>query len=119
MVMKNHPHPGELLREDICGRLGPDVAGAAKRLRVSRSMLSRVLDGSASISSDLAMRLERAGFRSTRFWMTLQSNYDQRHAEQELARMLDGVTPVNLHEEVDFGPPVGREILDQDKLGRL
>ncbi|WP_249191284.1 HigA family addiction module antitoxin [Burkholderia vietnamiensis] len=112
--MKNHPHPGELLREDICGRVGPDVAGAAKRLRVSRSMLSRVLDGRVSISSDLAMRLEHAGFRSARFWMTLQ----KRHAEQELARMLDGVTPVNLHEEVDFGPPVGREILDQDKLGR-
>lgn len=117
MVMKKHPHPGELLREDICCRLGLDVAGAAKRLRVSRSMLSRVLDGRASISPDLAMHLERAGFSSARFWMTLQSNYDHRHAEPELVRMLDGITPDNLHREVDFGAAAGCKTPDHDKLG--
>lgn len=119
MIMKNHPHPGELLREEVCCRLGIDVAGAAKRLKVSCSMLSRVLDGRASISTDLAMHLERAGFSSARFWMTLQSNYDQRCAEAELARMLDGITPDNLHGEVDFGAATGCRTADQDKLGRL
>ncbi|CAJ3056462.1 virulence-associated protein A [Burkholderia pseudomallei] len=119
MVMKNHPHPGELLREDIYCRLGLDVAGAAKRLRVSCSTLSRVLDGRTSISPDLAMRLERSGFSSARFWMALQSNYDQWRAELELARMLDGITPDNLHGEVDFGSATGCKTADQNKLGRL
>ncbi|WP_232437210.1 HigA family addiction module antitoxin [Burkholderia ubonensis] len=117
--MKSHPHPGELLREDICCRFGLDVAGAAKRLRVSRSMLSRVLDGQASISPDLAMHLERAGFSSARLWMTLQSNHDQWRAEPELTRMLDGITPDNLHGEVDFGVATGCKTPDRDKLGRL
>ncbi|WP_231753027.1 HigA family addiction module antitoxin [Burkholderia sp. TSV86] len=113
--MKNHPNPGELLREEVCSRFGLDVAGAAKRLRVSRSLLSRVLDGRAGISADLAMHLERAGFSSARFWMTLQSNYDQRHAEPELARMLDCITPDNLHGEVEFGSATGYKTPGQDK----
>ncbi|KWF21670.1 HigA family addiction module antitoxin [Burkholderia pseudomultivorans] len=116
MCKKEHPHPGELLREDVLRGFGPDVASAAKRLGVSRSMLKRVLDGRTGISPNLAMHLERAGFGSGRFWMILQSIYDQRRWEQELAHMLDDVTPSNLHAEVDFGPPVGREIPDQDKL---
>ena len=29
----------------------------------------------------------------------------------ELADLLEKITPDNLHEEVDFGPPVGRERL--------
>lgn len=117
--MKNQPHPGELLRVEVCRRSGLDVAGAAKRLRVSRSLLSRVLDGRSSISADLAMHLERAGFSSARFWMTLQSNYDQRRAEPELARMLDGITPDNLHGEVDFGAAPSYKTPGQDKQGRV
>ena len=65
MVMKNHPHPGELLLEEVRRRFGLDVAGAAKRLNVSCTMLSRVLDGRASISPDLAMHLERAMLEPT------------------------------------------------------
>lgn len=117
MVMKNHPHPGELLREEVRRRFGLDVAGAAKRLEVSCSMLSRVLDGRASISPDLAMHLERAGFSSARVWMTLQCDFDQRRAEPGLVRMLDGITPDNLHGEVDFGSATGCKTRDQDKLG--
>ncbi|RQV53183.1 addiction module antidote protein, HigA family [Burkholderia cenocepacia] len=119
MVMKNHPHPGELLLEEVRRRFGLDVAGAAKRLNVSCTMLSRVLDGRASVSPDLAMHLERAGFSSARVWMTLQSDFDRRGAEPELVRMLDGVTPDNLHGEVDFGSATGGKTPDQDKWGRL
>ena len=28
----------------------------------------------------------------------------------DLDRMLDQMTPANLHDEMDFGPPVGREV---------
>ncbi|MDP2982415.1 MAG: AbrB/MazE/SpoVT family DNA-binding domain-containing protein [Candidatus Latescibacter sp.] len=30
--------------------------------------------------------------------------------KKTLKDMLDGVTPENLHPEIDFGPPVGKEI---------
>lgn len=75
-MMKNPPHPGELLREDVLNPLGLSVSEAAERLRVSRVTLSRVLNGHAGISADLAIRLERAGVSTARFWVTLQANYD-------------------------------------------
>lgn len=43
-MLKNHPHPGELLREDVLKPLGIGV-----------------LNGRVSISPDVAIRLERSG----------------------------------------------------------
>ncbi len=81
-MMKHHPHPGELLREDVLVPLGIEVTDAAHRLGMSRTTLSRVINGHAGISPDLAVRLERAGVSTARFWMTLQSNYELSLAEQ-------------------------------------
>jgi antitoxin HigA-1 len=75
-MMKHHPHPGELLREDVLRALGIEVTDAAERLGVSRPQLSRVLNGHSGISPDLAVRLEQAGVSTARFWMTLQANYE-------------------------------------------
>lgn len=83
-MMKNHPHPGELLREDVLLPLGLEVTDAAQRLRMSRTALSRVLNGRAGISPDLALRLERAGVSTARFWMTLQANYELARAEERI-----------------------------------
>jgi addiction module HigA family antidote len=82
-MMKNYPHPGELLREDVLLPLGIDVTDVAHRLGVSRSSLSRVINGHAGISPNLAIRLERAGVSTARFWMNLQSNYALAQAEQK------------------------------------
>jgi addiction module HigA family antidote len=81
-MLKNHPHPGEMLREDVLEPLGLAVAEAAERLGMSRVALSRVLNGRAGISPDLAIRLERAGVSTARFWMTLQANYELSRALQ-------------------------------------
>lgn len=75
-MLKNHPHPGELLREDVLNPLGLEVTEAAHRLGVARTTLSRVLHGHAGISPNLALRLEKAGVSTARFWMALQSNYE-------------------------------------------
>ncbi|RCS21393.1 addiction module antidote protein, HigA family [Phyllobacterium salinisoli] len=81
-MMKNHPHPGELLREDVLIPLGIEVTEAARRLGVSRTTLSRVINGHAGISPDLAIRLEQAGVSSARFWMNLQANYELSKAQE-------------------------------------
>ena len=81
-MMKNHPHPGELLREDVLLPLGIEFTAAAQRLSMSRAALSQVINGHAGISPDLAIRLERAGVGTARFWMTLQANYDLSQAEK-------------------------------------
>lgn len=57
--MYNPPHPGFTFRDDVLPALGLSVTEAARQLGVSRVALSRVLNGRASISVDLARRLER------------------------------------------------------------
>lgn len=51
-------HPGELLREDVLPSLGLTVTSAAEQLGVTRAALSRVLNGRAAISPEMALRLE-------------------------------------------------------------
>jgi len=75
-MMMNPPHPGELLREDVIVELGLTVKETAERLGMSRVALSRVLNGRAAISPDLALRLEMAGVSTARAWLAMQMNYD-------------------------------------------
>jgi antitoxin HigA-1 len=76
MMMKTPPHPGIMLRNDVLEPLGLGVTQAARKLGMSRVALSRVVNGRAGISPDLAIRLERAGVSTARFWMGLQTNYE-------------------------------------------
>lgn len=92
-MMKNHPHPGELLREDVLAPLGIEVTDAAQRLGVSRTTLSRVVNGHAGISPDLAIRLERAGVISARFWMNLQANYELSKAQERALPVVQRLQP--------------------------
>jgi addiction module HigA family antidote len=57
--MHNPPHPGETLKEDILPELGLSVTDAAVQLGVSRAALSRVINGRAAISADMAIRLSQ------------------------------------------------------------
>lgn len=92
-MMHNPPHPGELLREEVIAALGLSVTEAANRLAMSRVALSRVLNGKAAISPDLALRLEQAGTSTARAWLAMQSNYDLWRARQHvqpIVRRLQG-----------------------------
>ena len=82
-MLKNHPHPGEILREDVLLPLNIDVTDAANRLGIARSTLSRIINGHSGISPLLALRLEKAGVSTARFWMILQANYELDKAEQQ------------------------------------
>ncbi len=94
-MMHNPPHPGEVLREDVIVALGLSVTEAAERLAMSRVALSRVLNGKAGISPDLAVRLEQAGASTAQAWVAMQANYDLWQAlqhEQPPVRPLAAVT---------------------------
>ena len=56
--MFNPPHPGLTLRDDVLPALGLNVTQAAQQLGVSRVALSRVLNGRAAISPEMALRIE-------------------------------------------------------------
>lgn len=76
----NPPHPGETLREDVLPNLDLTVTQAAEQLGVTRVALSRVLNGHAAISPEMALRLEgwlgvENGGRAD-LWLAQQSAYD-------------------------------------------
>ena len=85
--MFNPPHPGEALREDVLPALGLSVTDAARQLGISRNALSRVLNGRAAISPELARRLElwlskKGGGPSAESFLREQANYDLWHLRQ-------------------------------------
>ncbi len=73
MLMHNPPHPGKVLREYL-GEI--EIAEAAKRLKVSRTTLSRVINGRAGISAEMSLRLSDALETHIAFWSGLQMDYD-------------------------------------------
>ncbi len=87
MTRANHSHPGAMLRELVFEPLGLTVTDAADRLGVSRVTLSRIINERAGISPQLAIRLEKAGVSSARFWLNLQTNYEVAKALEGQARM--------------------------------
>lgn len=58
-MMRNPSHPDELLCDEVIEALDLSVTEVASRLAMSRVALSRVLNGKAGISPDLALRLEQ------------------------------------------------------------
>lgn len=78
--MHNPAHPGEVLREWIPESLS--VTAAAEQLGVSRVMLSRILNGRAGISAEMALRLAAWLGTSPEVWLEMQSAWDLWQAEQ-------------------------------------
>ena len=76
MRMRNPPHPGRSIRENCLDPLDLTVSEAARVLGVARHTLSRVLNGHAAISPEMAIRLEKAGWSSAEFWLRRQTTYD-------------------------------------------
>lgn len=78
--MFNPPHPGETLREEVLPALGLTVTAAAEQLGVTRAALSRVLNGRAAISPEMALRLEGwLGVENSGradLWIAQQATYD-------------------------------------------
>ena len=76
MAMKDPPHPGLGIRVNCLVPLGLSVTEAAQVLGVARHALSRVLNGRAAISPEMAIRLEKAGWSNAEFWLRCQTAYD-------------------------------------------
>ena len=69
--MHNPPHPGEVLQDTVLAQM--TVTEFAKRLGVSRVALSRVVNGRAAVSAELAIRLAAALGGSAESWSTGES----------------------------------------------
>ncbi len=94
--MHNPPHPGEVLRDGVFSEAGITVTDFAKRLGVTRVALSRVLNGKAAISADMAVRLAAALGGSAESWFHMQANYDLWLAQETLKRETAKIKPLRL-----------------------
>lgn len=73
-------HPGEVLLEEILHPPGISQAAFAKRIDVPYVRLNSLINGRRGVSSDAALRLERATGMSAGFWLNLQRDWDLWHA---------------------------------------
>ena len=82
MPMKNPPHPGLAVRVNCLEPCDLSVTEAAKALGVSRTTLSRLINGQAGVSPDMAIRLAKAFGATPDVWIRMQGAYDlaQAHA---------------------------------------
>jgi antitoxin HigA-1 len=85
MRMFNPPHPGTVLRDYL---ESVPVTAAAKHLGITRVALSRILNGSAGISADMALRLSEALGTSPELWTGMQAQYDLWQASKKRRRKL-------------------------------
>jgi addiction module HigA family antidote len=76
MDMKNPPHPGEIITEDVLKPLGLSVTDAARALGVGRQALSAVLNGRSNLTPEMAVRVEKSFGPKWEVLMRLQLQYD-------------------------------------------
>ena len=75
MTMRKPPHPGRQIKTALdAARL--NITQAAEHLGVSRNTLSRVINGLAGVSPDMALRLAKAFGGGAEIWVRMQASYD-------------------------------------------
>ena len=73
--MQNPPHLGEFIRESM-DDVGWNVTETAARLGCERGTLSRLLNGKAGVSANMALALEDIGWGTADHWMRMQASYE-------------------------------------------
>ncbi|ERK09429.1 HigA protein (antitoxin to HigB) [Pantoea sp. AS-PWVM4] len=104
MAMFIPPHPGGLITEYIeDNNIGLRVL--AKELGVSASALSKVASGKASVSPEMAVRLEAGLGIAARLWLSMQAACDLHKA-----RETTDVSGVHLHPGMNVGSAPHRAV---------
>ncbi|MCK6442952.1 HigA family addiction module antitoxin [Elstera cyanobacteriorum] len=89
--LKNPAHPGGFVKSEIIDALGLSITRAASVLGVTRPALSALVNERAALSSEMALRLEKAFGVSMDTLMRMQNSYDiaqarKREGEIQVAR---------------------------------
>ena len=90
--MTSPSHPGEVLAELYLKPLDMSAITLAKRLKVPRTRIERLVKGETSLTVDTAMRLARFFGNTPEFWMNLQRAYDLARARETVD--LTDITPL-------------------------
>ena len=87
MAMYNPPHPGHSIKDACLDPLNLTVTEGARKLGVARHTLSRVINGHAAISPEMALRLEKIGWSTAESWLRMQLAYDLAQARKNAGRL--------------------------------
>ena len=82
--MLNPPHLGELIRESM-DDAGWNVSETAARLGCARGTLSRLLNGKAGVSANMALALEDISWGTADHWMRMQASFELAQARRNRA----------------------------------
>ena len=74
--MKNPVHPGGFIRRELIEELGLSVTRAAEVLGVTRPTVSQLINERVALSSDMALRIEKAFGVSMDALMRMQNAFD-------------------------------------------
>src|SRR6202142_3934345 len=83
--MKNPAHPGGFVKTEIIEPLKLALTEAAQALGITRAALSAFLNERASLSPEMAIRIEKAFGVSMETLMRMQSSYDIAQAQKREA----------------------------------
>lgn len=76
MKMYNPPHPGEIIKGLWLDPLDISITDAAEAMRISRKSLSKIINGKARVTPEMAVRLSIALGSSPESWLGHQAAYD-------------------------------------------
>ncbi len=75
-LVKNPAHPGEVLRELYLLPLEMSAIALAKKLKVPRTRIERLIKCETAVTADTAMRLARYFGTTPEYWMNMQRAWD-------------------------------------------
>ena len=72
-LLKDPPHPGEVLHELYLKPLAMSPLACARHLSVPRTRIEHLVNGRTGITPDTALRLARLFNTSSNYWMNMQT----------------------------------------------
>jgi addiction module HigA family antidote len=87
MSLKNPPHPGGVIRRQVIEPLGLSVTEAARILGVTRQAVSLLLNERTDLSSEMALRIEKAFGPKMDHLMRMQLAFDLARQRQREGRI--------------------------------
>ena len=81
-------HPGEVLSEEFIKPMGLTARQLSADIDVPPSRISDIVNGRRPITADTALRLGHFFGMEARFWLNLQSEYDERVARQNFEKTI-------------------------------
>lgn len=93
-IQRKPTHPGAVLRKDILPETGLSVSEMARRLRMSRQNLHRILAEEQPMTPATALKLAKLLNTTPDLWLNMQRAVDLWEEQRDLAEVLDHIQPV-------------------------